>query len=93
MLKKVQEVLVALDSEGDVWPGNVTCSVWLVVSLAIVCAVQAICFGVLMYGYIATTARAEENLAAFTHAMQGRTFLVEGEWRAVFTCPAKEVDV
>ena len=36
-------------------------------------------------------AQAEENLRAFNHAMNGKSFVIENEWRALFTCKAQEM--
>ena len=34
--------------------------------------------------------RANENLAALNHVLKGRPLVIDGEWKAIFTCPAQE---
>lgn len=81
----------ALDAAGIDWINGVYYAALLVMLLAIVQMVDTWAEDKAEERAAPHRAQATENLKAFNHAMQGKWFVLEDEWKALVTCKAMEV--
>ena len=72
------------------WCGGLLFTLWIILLLAIVNQIDTWAEAKAEERAAPYRAQAEENLRAFNHAMNGRPFVLEGEWRALLTCRAQE---
>lgn len=99
MIKQINNAR-ALRSKGVRWPVAVRTAG--VPVRRIVCAAIVVCVAISGAFFVDALADAraepykalaEENLRALNHAMRGGTFGVEREWKAIFTCEAREYNL